>query len=178
MNKKGITLILIGIISLTTIFFAFRQPKQEIVTEYLRIHVRANSNEQADQMVKYEIKDKLVLFLTPYISSCNSKEQAINTINSLTGKMDDIANACLLKKGFNYKAKTCIRQEYFPTRVYDGESLPSGVYDSIIVELGKADGNNWWCVVYPPLCFVNSATPVKYKSKIVEIIRRFKKNGK
>ena len=165
MNKKGITLILIGIISLTTIFFAFRQPKQEIVTEYLRIHVRANSNEQADQMVKYEIKDKLVLFLTPYISSCNSKEQAIDTINSLTGKMDDIANAC-------------IRQEYFPTRVYDGESLPSGVYDSIIVELGKADGNNWWCVVYPPLCFVNSATPVKYKSKIVEIIRRFKENGK
>lgn len=173
MRKKGITLILIGIISLTAIYFAFRQEKEATV-EYLRIHVRANSNSQADQLVKYEIKDRIVEFLTPYVADCNSKKEAVSKLNSLTDGMTKIANDCLKEKGFSYRAKTEIRQEYFPTRVYDGECLPEGVYDSIIVELGEAEGDNWWCVVYPPLCFYSETTPVKFKSKIAEIIRQFK----
>lgn len=177
MNKKGITLILIGIISLTAIYFAFRQEKK-VTKEYLRIHVRANSNSQADQLVKYEIKDRLVEFLTPYVSECSTKEEAISLLKSLTGSMNKIANGCLEEKGFSYRAKTEIRQEYFPTRVYDGERLPDGVYDSIIVELGEAEGDNWWCVVYPPLCFYSETTPIKFKSKIAEIIRQFKEGRK
>lgn len=177
MSKKGITLFLIGIISLTAIFFAFRREKQT-TTEYLRIHVRANSNLQADQTVKYEIKDRLVEFLTPYIVQCESKEQAISQLKSLRERMTKIANDCLAEKGFSYRAKTEIRQEYFPTRVYDGECLSEGVYDSVIVELGEAKGDNWWCVVYPPLCFYSDATPVRFKSKIAEIIRRFKERRK
>ena len=67
-----------------------------------------------------------------------------------------IANDILKSNGFEYKSKVYIHEEYFPTRVYGETVLEADVYDAIIVELGDAGGNNWWCVVYPPLCFVNN----------------------
>ena len=79
----------------------------------------------------------------------------------------------LLESGFNYQSKVQIREEYFPTRVYDGITLDAGVYDAVIIELGNAQGQNWWCVVYPPLCFVNVGTKYEYKSKILEIVNDF-----
>ena len=79
----------------------------------------------------------------------------------------------LSKNGFDYKSKVVVRNELFPTRVYDGFTLEEGFYDALIVNLGNAQGDNWWCVVYPPLCFTGSKTPIKYKSKILEIIKEF-----
>ena len=96
-------------------------------------------------------------------------------LNDKKSTLQNICNAYLVAKGFTYKAKVSIKQEYFPTRIYDDLTLDAGYYDAIIVELGKAEGDNWWCVVYPPLCF---AAPrgknVIYKSKILEIIEKFK----
>lgn len=139
--------------------------------EYLRIHIRANSNLSVDQVVKYEIKDELVKFLTPYFSKAESKEDAINIVMSLTPKMEEICDNLLIKKGFKYSSNVKINNEYFPTRTYSNTTLESGYYDAVIVELGEASGDNWWCVMYPPLCFVNNfdtITQIKYKSKIVE----------
>ncbi len=172
MNKNCIIFFLIGIISLTVVFLAVGK-SQNVTTEYLRIHVRANSNESADQQIKYELKDKLVAYLTPYIAQVDTKSEAIRLLKEKSGQMESICNAYLNLKGFNYTAKVKIANEYFPTRVYDDLTLESGYYDSIIVELGSAKGDNWWCVVYPPLCFVKNA-PVTYRSKILEIINNFK----
>lgn len=171
MKKNCIIFLLIGIISLTIVFFSVGG--QKVTTEYLRIHVRANSNEICDQQVKYEIKDKLVSYLTPYIANVNTKSQAISLLKEKSSQMESICNQYLRLKGFNYLAKVKIANEYFPTRVYEDTTLESGYYDSIIVELGSAKGDNWWCVIYPPLCFVKSA-PVTYRSKILEIINNFK----
>ena len=135
--------------------------------EYLRIHVRANSDDFADQKVKYEIKDEIVEFLTPIIENCVSKEEAIETIQNSKSAVKQLIDRLLYEKGFNYTSKIDVRQEEFPTRVYVGTSLPAGVYDAVIVELGKAEGANWWCVVYPPLCF--SGGKVKYKSVLSEL---------
>lgn len=137
--------------------------------EYLRIHIRANSNNVDDQNVKYEIRNEIVPYLTPFLADCHSKDEAARVISSLKdeieGKIDDI----LKRSGFGYSSSVKIRNEKFPTRVYDDLVLESGYYDAVIVELGKADGDNWWCVVYPPLCFA-SGENVKYRSKIAEII--------
>ena len=172
MKKNYIIFVLIGIITLTAVFFWVKR-EERVTTQYLRIHVRADSNEQKDQNVKYKVKDDLVKFLTPYIAEFNSYEQALTRLENLVPLMQMVANQTLTKSGFTYESKVEIKREYFPTRVYDGKELPQGYYDSIIVSLGSGKGDNWWCVVYPPLCFVDKA-PVQYRSKILEIIRRAK----
>ncbi len=141
----------------------------------LRIHIRANSNEVVDQNVKYKIKDAFVDFLTPLVCECKTKQEAIEMINKNASKLESIADQILKENHFNYSSKVKVTKEQFPTRVYGEYTVPSGVYDSVIVELGTATGNNWWCVVYPPLCFTNftNSSNVVYKSKIMEIINKF-----
>ena len=143
-------------------------------TEFLRIHVRANSNEEKDQTIKYQIKDIIVEFLTPFIADCQTKSDAVNVITAKSIILKQKVDEVLLKNGFHYNSNIIIKKETFPTRVYDGITLQSGYYDAVIVELGSAQGDNWWCVVYPPLCFTGGEN-VKYKSKILELIEEFKK---
>ena len=88
--------------------------------------------------------------------------------------IERVADKVLAKNGFNYTSHAEWRKEEFPTRVYDGVTLEAGVYDALIVELGTGKGDNWWCVVYPPLCFSGAAgSNVQYRSRILEIIRNF-----
>ena len=141
--------------------------------EYLRIHIRANSNSQEDQSVKMLVKDVLVEYLTPYIANCETKNQAIVVLNSQKDNLERQINAFLLAKGFSYKSTVKIDNEEFPLRVYEGVTLQEGYYDAVIVNLGSGKGDNWWCVMYPPLCFYGEETNIKYKSKIKEIIDIF-----
>lgn len=124
----------------------------------VRIHIRANSNSEIDQSVKLDVRDAVVNYLTPLLSDCKSS--------------DDV----LLDKGFSYRATVRLSSEKFPYRKYDDVSFPAGVYDALIVELGEGTGNNWWCVCFPPLCFVpdDGSENFRYKSKIVEIIKKFR----
>lgn len=151
--------------------------KSQVNTEYLRIHVRAESNSQDDQEIKYKVKDAVVEHLTPYIASVKTKEQAKKMLKSNLNDIERVANAVLKENGFTYVCKAKLATEGFPTRVYDGFTLEQGVYDALILELGSAKGDNWWCVVYPPLCFTGEGqNQYIYKSKILEIINDFKKN--
>ena len=142
-------------------------------TEYLRIHIRANSNSDADQSVKYEIKDLVVAYLAPKVKNISSKSQAIALLEDEKTSVNGLIDGFLEKKGFDYKANAVVRNELFPTRAYEGVTLETGYYDALIIELGKAEGDNWWCVVYPPLCFTDEK--VTYKSFILEFIEKFKK---
>ncbi len=143
--------------------------------EYLRIHIRANSNSESDQTVKYKVKESVVEYLTPLLSSCTTKELAVETISGHKQEVINVANSVLTQNGFNYGVNINICEEYFPVRNYNDLTLDSGFYDAVIVELGAAKGDNWWCVVYPPLCFTNFeyGKNVIYKSKILEIINNF-----
>lgn len=140
---------------------------------YLRIHIRANSNSAEDQTVKYKVRDKVVEFLTPIVAECETKEKAIKKINANLRGAEAVAVRVLRENGFDYGARAEIREEEFPTRVYDGATLEAGVYDALIMELGTGAGDNWWCVVYPPLCFGGGNCSVVYKSKIAEIVKKF-----
>lgn len=142
-------------------------------TDYLRIHIRANSNGESDQQVKYLVKEKVVEFITPHIKECVSKQDAISVMQSLT---EDIAKVCekeLKAQGFNYGARAEIKSEKFPTRVYGQLTLQEDVYDALIIELGTGKGDNWWCVIYPPLCFTSACADVEYRSFIYDIINKF-----
>lgn len=146
-------------------------------SDYLRIHVRANSNSDEDQRVKYAVKNAVVDFLTPKIAECHTKSDVEAIIQKNKFEIESLADSILEQNGFEYKSNVKINAEMFPTRAYDDVVLESGIYDAVIVELGSALGNNWWCVIYPPLCFTNYSSQnslgVVYKSKILEIIRQF-----
>ena len=142
--------------------------------EYIRIHIRANSNSQVDQNVKYKVKDEVVEYLSRYVSGCKTKAEAYEAVKSKESELSSIATNVLRREGFTYSAKATLKKEEFPIRTYNDTTLDEGVYDALIIELGTGDGDNWWCVLFPPLCFVSSEETsehnVKYKSKILEIV--------
>ena len=144
---------------------------------YLRIHIRANSNLEIDQNVKYKVKDFVVDFLTPIIAECNSFEDVKLSLENNKTQIENVCNNVLKTEGFSYVASASITNEYFPTRAYGNYVLESDFYDALVIELGEASGDNWWCVVYPPLCFLDAKNldleGVKYKSKLVELINNF-----
>ena len=142
-------------------------------SEYLRIHVRANSNSAYDQSIKYAVKDEVVEFITPYVAECTTKSKAMEVISSITDKIEDVCDDALERLGVNYTSRAEVRSEHFPTRVYDDVTLEEGDYDALIVELGEGTGDNWWCVIYPPLCFTSASADVEYRSIILDIIDKF-----
>lgn len=184
MKKICIIFLLSIIISLTAVGFggfsqnggtmsALSSEKAVRQTEYLRIHIRADSNEDEAQAVKYRVRDRVVSYLTPMVADCQTKEQAEQKIAGYLKELSAVAETVLRENGFSYGAEAELSQEYFPTRVYEGYTLPAGEYSALIIRLGRGEGDNWWCVVYPPLCFVATTSDVVYKSKIKEIIDRF-----
>lgn len=171
--KKFLVVIAVIAVLGATIFIVNTNSSAEVETDYLRIHVRANSNEQIDQSVKYKVKDEVVKYITPYAAECKDKQTAMQIIGGILGDIEDVCNGVLRANGFSYSSKASIRSENFPTRVYGDLTLEEGVYDALIIELGTGKGDNWWCVVYPPLCFTSSTTDVKYRSAILDIINKF-----
>lgn len=142
-------------------------------SDYLRVHIRANSNSDADQAVKYKVRDGVVAFLTPTVAECETKAEAMRKIGAKLQEAAAVADRILRENGYTYGARAEIRKEQFPTRVYEDLTLEAGEYDALILELGSGAGDNWWCVVYPPLCFAGGNQNIVYKSKIAEIIRKF-----
>lgn len=176
--KKIITISTILLILICGVVFAFKRTSNtENNQAYLRVHIRANSNAESDQAVKYKVKTAVVDFLTPKIAAGTSFEKAYKILESNLSEIEKVADNVLKENGFSYKSKASLRDEYFPTRSYGSITLENGYYDALILELGTAAGNNWWCVVYPPLCFIGSEgeniNNIRYKSKLVEIIKHF-----
>lgn len=140
--------------------------------EVVRIHIRANSNSEFDQSVKLKVRDVVVEYITPKLDSCNDCQEVKAVLNDNLKNIELVADSVLKENGCNYISSASIDNEYFPSRDYDGISFPADYYDAVIIRLGSGVGDNWWCVAYPPLCFVsNSTDKIEYKSKLVEIIR-------
>lgn len=173
MKRVLITLLLAAVAAVAVIAATTLSNGSEKYTEYLRIHVRANSNSAEDQAVKYEIKDEVVNYITPYVKECVTKERAMEVMKGLLPEIEKVCKAELKKRGYNYGARASVREEEFPTRVYGELTLEKGVYDALIIELGEGTGDNWWCVIYPPLCFTSASADVSYRSAIYEIIKKF-----
>ncbi len=171
MRKLCIILLLLFIITLTGVGCVYTNNQAN--EQYLRIHIRADSNDDNAQRIKYEVSKKVVDYLTPLVSECKTKEEAVLMLEGNLLKIEEVCNSVLKSGGYNYTASARIDNECFPTRVYDSLTLERGFYDALIIDLGSGEGNNWWCVVYPPLCFVESNAGYVYKSKIISIINEF-----
>jgi stage II sporulation protein R len=172
MRKLCIIFLASIIISVTALGLFASTETAGVNPDYIRIHIRANDDEPQAQAVKYAVKDVLVQALTPIVAECESYAQAKSAMQRNEEYLSALATEVLREKGFSYGATATLKTEYFPTRVYGEYTLQAGEYLALIVELGRAEGQNSWCVIYPPLCFAGQAnTPVRYKSKILEIIK-------
>lgn len=173
--KKFLAVLVVAAAVIATVFFVgMTKTEGEVYTDYLRIHVRANSNGAEDQKVKYEVKDEAVKFITPYVKECVTKDAAMDVMEGLIPQIEEVCDSALRARGYTYGARAQIRREKFPTRVYGELTLEEGVYDALIIELGEGVGDNWWCVIYPPLCFTSASADVEYRSIIYDIINKFK----
>ena len=125
-----------------------------------RLHVLANSDSKEDQELKLKVRDNLLNYMNEICSNCSTKEEAMKIANENKDKFQEIAENTIKENGFNYSVKININNFYFPTKSYGDISLPAGYYDALRVEIGEAKGQNWWCVMFPPLCFIDVTSGV------------------
>ena len=131
-----------------------------IADSVFRLHVIANSDDKVDQDLKYVVRDNLIDYMNNLCKDCKSKEEAINIAKTHQEDFYKIASDTIKENGFDYPVKIEIGNFEFPTKHYGDISLPAGFYDALKVEIGEAKGQNWWCVMFPPLCFVDISSGV------------------
>lgn len=122
--------------------------QRDISSSLVRLHVIAASDETADQELKLRVRDNVLEYLTPVLDKADSPEEAQRIINGELTSIKAAAEACAGGRSVS----VTLGQEYYPTREYEGFTLPAGQYQSLRVILGEGKGHNWWCVVFPPLC--------------------------
>ena len=124
------------------------------------MHVIANSNSDEDQALKYKVRDNLLNYMNDICSNCSTKEEAINLVILHQKEFRQVALDTIKSEGYSYDVKINIGNFEFPTKNYGDISLPAGFYDALRVEIGKAEGRNWWCVMFPSLCFVDVSSGI------------------
>lgn len=126
-----------------------------VAGQVLRLHIVADSNSDADQTVKLAVRDAVITYLEPYLGNVTTKQEAIAVIETRLAELTDITDRVLAENGFSYTAKVSLGKAYFPVKLYGDLTLPAGEYDALKICLGSASGKNWWCLVFPQLCFVD-----------------------
>ena len=175
-SKIGIIFILSILIILYTTICAFsyvQAVSTDISDSVFRLHVIANSNSDEDQNLKYKVRDNLLNYMNNICKNCTSKEEAINIVSKYQEEFKQVALETIKNEGYSYDVNITIGNFEFPTKHYGDISLPAGYYDALRVEIGEACGRNWWCVMFPSLCFVDISSgivPEESKEELQDIL--------
>ncbi len=145
---------------LFSIFSYSRAVSTNLSSSVFRLHVIANSDSIDDQELKYKVRDALINYMNSISSDLNSKEEIVKTVKANLNNYKLIAEKVIAENGFDYPICVEIGNFSFPTKTYGDISFPSGYYDALRVKIGKHSGQNWWCVMFPPLCFVDVSSGV------------------
>ena len=155
LKKVFIVLFLLIIyITISTASYA-NTVSSNIANNVFRLHVVANSNTNEDQALKYLVRDEVISFVNNLNPNISSKEDMIDLVKTHSELIKNHAKKIIKKEGYNYDVNINIGNFSFPTKYYGDISLPSGYYDALKIEIGNATGENWWCVMFPPLCFID-----------------------
>lgn len=129
--------------------------QQDISNKIIRFHVLANSDSDEDQNLKLKVKDEILKYMQPRLSNSKSIEETKKILLSSDEHIKSIANKVIKENGYNYSVNTELSNENFPIKTYGNITLPAGKYQAYRVLIGNAKGRNWWCVMFPPLCFID-----------------------
>lgn len=162
-SKLGILTILCLLLIIYTITCAFTYVEavsNDISNSVFRLHVIANSDSTEDQDLKYKVRDNLLNYMNTLCINCTSKEEAIKLVYNYQEEFKEIALDTIKSEGYSYDVNINIGNFKFPTKEYGDITLPAGFYDALRVEIGEAKGKNWWCVMFPSLCFIDISSGI------------------
>ena len=162
-KKLNFILILTILIFLYIVLLSFNYSQAisyNLSDSVFRLHIIANSDSSADQELKLKVRDKIIEYMNTLTSSSSDKKDVISMVNNHLDSFKEIALNTIKGNGYNYDVNIEIGNFHFPTKSYGDISFPAGNYDALNIKIGNAIGQNWWCVLFPPLCFVNSSTGI------------------
>lgn len=138
--------------------------------DYIRLHVVANSDGEFDQQLKLQVRDAVLSYLNPYLSDVNNISKARQMIDEHKQGILTAAQDAVRQNNHDYKIELETGNFQFPLKTYGNVTLPSGEYEAVKIKIGQAQGGNWWCVLFPPLCFVDGtqSTALMAKTKKIE----------
>lgn len=147
----------------------------EIPDDSIRIRILANSNSDYDQEIKKEVKEDIQTYMSELLSDAKTNEEAEDKINDNLDNIENEVKNTLQRLNYTLPYRINFGLNYFPEKEYKGIKYSSGYYESLLITLGKGEGDNWWCVLFPPLCLIESeeSTEVEYKSFIKEILDKY-----
>lgn len=132
--------------------------EEEIYDNTIRLHVLANSDSNEDQTLKLKVRDSVLTRVRRELAECNTRLEAEQKIEDIADDIMICAQDTIRNNGYDYNVHMTLEHEYYPTREYEGVRMPAGTYLSLKIMIGEAQGKNWWCVLFPPLC-TSSAKP-------------------
>ena len=143
--------------------------QQGIAGEIFRLHVIANSDTQKDQELKLEVKNQVVDFLEETVGETHSAEETKEAVLTHLAQIEEEARDTVEEKGYDYPVQAVVEKTYFPEKTYGDCTFPAGEYEALIIRIGDAKGKNWWCVLYPSLCFLDDTYAVVTEEKKEEL---------
>ena len=159
-GKIFVILILLSLFILISAISYVDAVSNNIADSVFRLHVIANSNSKEDQELKLKVRDELLSYMNIISKDSTSKQEAMQIANEHKEEFTQIAEKVIKENGYNYTVNVQIGKADFPTKYYGDITLPAGTYDALKVQIGEAKGQNWWCVMFPPLCFVDVSTGI------------------
>ena len=142
-----VLLFMLGLISILPI-----HGEAKIYDTVVRLHVLANSDSEQDQALKLQVRDEVLRVTGPMLKDCKSRDEAVAVLQEHGDEIRDAAQAVVKAQGYDYPVSILLGKEQYPTRNYENCCFPGGTYVSMRVCIGEAEGQNWWCVLFPPLC--------------------------
>lgn len=136
----------------------------DISNAVVRLHIVANSNSERDQKLKLNVRDRIIKDTSHIFEETLSPTQALSLASENISLIKNLAEDEIKRLGYDYPVTVSVGKEAFPTKTYGNLTLPSGRYNAVKVKIGKAEGENWWCVMYPPLCFTDGIISVSENS--------------
>ena len=133
---------------------------QKLGNTFFRLHILANSDSQEDQELKFKVRDAIIEYMNSLTNGENSKNEIIRICKEHKQDFETIAQKVISENGYDYDINIFIGKFSFPTKNYGNISLPAGEYDALRIEIGDAIGQNWWCSLFPPLCFVDISSGI------------------
>lgn len=149
----------------------------EVKDSLIRFHVIANSDSDEDQKLKLKIKDKVIDYLYPFLSNSQSLDESRQIIKNNMEKVREIAEQVIKENNYDYGVKVQLSRENFPDKSYGNITLPQGNYEAFRIIIGSGQGRNWWCVMFPPLCFVDESKAQVEYDKTEERIKSSEKKS-
>ena len=155
-----VILILLSLFILISAISYVDAVSNNIADSVFRLHVIANSDSKEDQELKLKVRDELLSYMNIISKDSTNKQEAMQIANEHKEEFIQIAEKVIKENGYNYTVNVQVGKADFPTKYYGDITLPAGTYDALKVQIGEAKGQNWWCVMFPPLCFVDVSTGI------------------